>query len=210
MEGRAPVDISSDEASGSSIVHTMATIPTIHLLTLQVCAPERPPFAGKTGQGARCGSQLAVRVCYVQKEAAAIVQECGGHRSSLATQDKHYMASWCGGQSVRLVMAVASLLSLSCAHAGSAPAALRGPAFALTHSPAMSFGTGSRHGVCARTPLLALHMGRRRKGTGDQRSRWTTRVASDDPNAPQPEGEDVFLGNGENRSDSYGLDIEYI
>ena len=58
------------------------------------------------------------------------------------------------------------------------------------------FSTGSdlrTHG------LLSLHMGRRRRGAGDQRSRWSTRIASDDPNVPQPEGEEVFLGTGENR-----------
>jgi tRNA (guanosine-2'-O-)-methyltransferase len=34
---------------------------------------------------------------------------------------------------------------------------------------------------------------------GDQRSRWSTRTASDDINAPQPEAEAVILGTGENR-----------
>ena len=46
---------------------------------------------------------------------------------------------------------------------------------------------------------LAVTMGRRRRGAGDQRSRWSTRVASDNPNAPQPEGEDMYLGTGQNR-----------
>ena len=66
----------------------------------------------------------------------------------------------------------------------------------LGHSPALSARPLARRRVASSAANLV--MGRRRRGP-DQRSRWSTRAASDDPNAPQPEGDAVAIGSGENR-----------
>jgi hypothetical protein len=107
------------------------------------------------------------------------------------------------------MLGLAGALSLACRPAAAASARQEATAFAgncLT-----SRISARSDALCPRTArgavswcprasgIFALRMGRRRKGAGDQRSRWSTRIASADPNAPQPEGDEIILGTGENR-----------
>ena len=105
------------------------------------------------------------------------------------------------------MLGFAGALSLACRPAAAASARHEGTAFAgnclTSRISARSDALCPRSAAvswCPRaTGILALRMGRRRKGAGDQRSRWSTRIASADPNAPQPEGDEIILGTGENR-----------
>jgi len=118
------------------------------------------------------------------------------------------------------LLGVAGAISLACTHVQGQRPSGAVPAFAAPSPPSApaSLCAGARGAArsglrgpgparCQRVApgraepaLLALHMGRRRRrGAGDQRSRWSTRIASEDPDAPQPEGEEVVLGTGENR-----------
>eukprot|EP00961_Rhodomonas_salina_P287746 3887679-Rhodomonas_salina.2 len=69
------------------------------------------------------------------------------------------------------------------------------PALRLQGSPARSSIKGAAESrVCGYNGLLSLNMGRRRKGKGDQRSRWIQREVSFDPNSPQAEADSEELG----------------
>jgi hypothetical protein len=115
------------------------------------------------------------------------------------------------------LLSLAGALSLAYRPAAGASARQEGTAFFCLTSRISAGASAARSGLqrslalCPRTArravswcprvsgILALRMGRRRKGVGDQRSRWSTRIASSDPNAPQPEGDEIILGTGENR-----------